>query len=88
MKTVYVKFYSPNEVFGDEEEITDEKVLKHCFKTYEFYTEYEALVYYAETPGTLWSTLLDNTVDVKSWIKEAYKHIKEHDIDWLEQNFV
>lgn len=86
MKTIYVKFYAPEEVFG--EKVSDTLILKHCFRAYKCKNEFEALTVYAETPGTLWSTLLEDTVDLESWIKEAYKHIKENDIDWLEQNFV
>jgi len=86
MRTTYVKFYSPKEVFGEEIH-SDKTILKHCFRAYKYATEWEALNAYAETPGTLWSTLLEDTVDVESWIKEAYKHIKENDIDWLEQHF-
>ena len=43
---------------------------------------------YAETPGTQWSTILDDDTDIEKWIDDTYEHIKNHDTDWLEENFV
>lgn len=91
MKTIYVKFYNPTEVIEITSETTDEEIIRSCFRAAKYKTETEALMVYAETPGTVWSTLLDDSMsfmDIQNWIKEAYNHIKNHDIDWLEEHFV
>lgn len=90
MKTIYVKFYNPTEVMETTPKTTDKEIIKACFRTAKYKTETEALIAYAETPGTAWSTLLDDNMsfaDIQNWINEAYNHIKNHDIDWLEEHF-
>ena len=86
MRTVYVKFYSPHDVFGDVEGLSDKQIKESCFKAYRYSTEFDALEAYANTPCT-WSTLLEDDVDTGKFIDEAYEHIKENDYDWLEENF-
>lgn len=77
----------PDEVV---KEASDEEIISYCFRVYKFETEAEALMTYANTMCT-WSTLLDNSMsdeDIQNWITDAYKHWKNHDFNWLEQNFV
>jgi hypothetical protein len=88
MKTIYVKYYDPREIFPDEiiSQLTDEQIIDECFIAFKCSDEGHALMVYANTMCT-WSTLLDDSVDVQAFIKEAYEHIKAYDLDWLEQNF-
>lgn len=91
MKTIYVKFYDPREIFPDEviPELSDEQIIKDCFRACKCSDETHALMVYANTMCT-WSTLLDSSMkekDVDNWIHTAYEHIKNHDLDWLEANF-
>lgn len=86
MNTIYIKFYSPKEI-GLDSSATDEEIKKACFRAYKYKTAEQALMAYAETPGTMWSVLLNEDTDVKAWINNAYEHIKANDIDWLEANF-
>lgn len=91
MKTIYVKYYSPEEVMGMPfkaayEEEGAESIKEFCFRVVKYSTPLEALNAYAETPAT-WSTLLEEDADVKSFIDEAFMHILNGDIDWLEVNF-
>ena len=93
MNTIYVKYYDPKEIFPDDiiPELTDEQIIDDCFRAYKCPDEASALMVYANTAGTAWSTLLDDSMteeDVKEWIENAYQHIKDNDYDWLEQNFV
>ena len=93
MKTIYVKYYDPREIFSDNiiPELTDEQIISNCFKAFKFQDETHALMTYANTGGTTWSTLLDNSMtekEVKEWIEDAYQHIKDDDYNWLETNFV
>lgn len=88
MKNVLVRFYNPQEVFPEEViegGISDKQIIDTCFLIGKFKSEESALDAYAETPCT-WSTLL-NEDKVEAFIKEAFQHIKDNDIDWLEQNF-
>ena len=91
MKTIYVKYYDPMEIFPDEiiPELTDKEIISECFKSFKCQDETHALMTYANTMCT-WSTLLDDSMTedgVKEWIDDAYDHIKNHDYDWLEENF-
>lgn len=91
MKTIYVKYYDPREIFPDEiiPELTDKEIISECFKSFKCQDETHALMTYANTMCT-WSTLLDDSMteeNVKEWIDDAYDHIKNHDYDWLEENF-
>ena len=91
MKTIYVKYYDPREIFPDEviSELTDKQIISECFKAFKCQDETHALMTYANTMCT-WSTLLDDSMtegDVNEWIEEAYEHIKLYDYDWLEKNF-
>lgn len=88
MRTIFVRFYNPNDVMDVTPEITDEEIKEYCFRVNKYATEQGALMAYAETPGTQWSTILDDDTDMEKWIDDAYEHIKNHDIDWLEANFV
>lgn len=86
MKTIYVKYCSPEDVYGDVRGITDEEIKAYCFRVAEYQTEAAALERYANTHAT-WSTLLEKDTDVKEWINKAYEHIKARDTEWLEHNF-
>lgn len=88
MRTVFVRFYNPNEVMDVSPETTDKEIKDYCFRVNKCNTESGALDAYANTAIDGWSTILDDSVDVKSWIDEAYEHIKNKDIEWLENNFV
>lgn len=88
MKTIFVRFYNPNDVMNVTPETADEEIKEYCFKVNKYESELGALMAYAETPGTQWSTILDDDTDLDKWIDDAYEHIKNHDIDWLEENFV
>lgn len=88
MKTIFVRFYNPNDVMDVTPETTDEEIKEYCFRVNKYTTEQGALMAYAETPGTQWSTTLDDSTDMEKWIDDAYEHIKNHDIDWLEEHFV
>ena len=87
MKTLLIRLYDPNEVMDVTPETTDEEIMEYCFRVNEYVSESDALMAYANTPAT-WSTLLDKDTDWKQFIKEAYSHIKNNDIDWLERYFV
>ena len=92
MKTIYVKYYDPREIFPDDiiPELTDEQIISDCFKAFKCQDETHALMTYANTGGTTWSTLLDDSMteeDVKEGIEDAYQHIKDNNYDWLESNF-
>ena len=91
MKTVYVKYHSPEEVMGIPfkvvyEEEGAESIKKFCFRVVKYSTPLGALDAYAETPAT-WSTLLEEDADVQAFIDDAFMHILNGDIDWLEANF-
>lgn len=88
MKTIFVRFYNPNDVMDVTPATTDEEIKEYCFKANKYESELGALMVYAETPGTQWSTILDDDTDLDKWIDDAYEHIKNHDTDWLEENFV
>lgn len=91
MKTIFIKYYNPNNIMDVNPETTDEEIKRSCFRVLKYNDEFTALTAYAETPGTEWSTLLEDTIDVVEFIEEAYKHIKggtEADYEWLERNFV
>lgn len=88
MKTIFVRFYNPNEVMDVSPETTDKEIKDYCFRVNKYDTAGGALDAYANTAIDGWSTILDDSVDVKYWIDEAYEHIKNKDIDWLENNFV
>ena len=87
MRTIFVKFYSPSQVMEVNSKTTDEEIKRACFRAAKYGNEESALWAYAETPGTLWSTLLEDDVDVEAFIDRAYDAIKKNDIDWLEANF-
>lgn len=89
MKNVVVIFYSPENVFGDSivaAELTDQQIMDSCFRVRKYKSVESALWAYAETPCT-WSKLMDEDDDIQAFIKEALQHIKNNDIDWLEENF-
>lgn len=88
MKTIYVKFWYPTEVFPDDiiPELSDREIKETCFRCYEYPSEAEALMAYANTMCS-WSTLLDTKDDITEFINDAYDHIKSNDIEWLEANF-
>ena len=91
MKTIYIKFYDPKEIFPDEmlDSLSNAEIIEECFRAFKCTDETSALMAYANTPCT-WSTLLDDSMsqeDVQNWIKEAYNHIKNHDYEWLEEHF-
>lgn len=88
MRTIFVRFYNPNDVMDVTPEITDDEIKEYCFRVNKYTTEQGALMAYAETPGTQWSTILDDSTDMEKWIDNAYEHIKNQDIDWLEEHFV
>lgn len=87
MRTILVKFYSPNDVMDLTPETTDEEIKQTCFRVAKYDTEFDCLQAYANTP-VAWSTILDDTADYKAFVDEAFGHIQSNDIDWLEQNFV
>lgn len=87
MKTIFLRFYNPDEVMDVTAETTDEEIKKSCFKVCKYKTEFDALTAYANTPAT-WSTLLDESENIEEWIDDAYEHVKSNDFDWLEGNFV
>ena len=88
MRTIFVRFYHPNDVMDVTPDVTDEEIKEYCFKVNKYASEQGALMAYAETPSTQWSTILDDDTDIEKWIDDAYEHIKNHDTDWLEENFV
>lgn len=88
MRTIFVRFYNPNDVMDVTPEITDKEIKEYCFKANKYTTKQGALMAYADTPGTQWSTLLDEDTDIEKWIDDAYEHIKNNDNNWLEENFV
>ena len=88
MRTIFVRFYNPNDVMDVTPEITDNEIKEYCFRVNKYKTEQGALMAYADTPGTQWSTILDDSTDMEKWIDDAYEHIKNHDTDWLEEHFV
>lgn len=70
-------------------ETTEQEIKKNCFRVNKYRDEFSALIAYAETPCA-WSTLLDDSVEasIQEFINTAYEHIKQHNEDWLEENFV
>lgn len=89
MKNILVRFYAPQELFPDEViegGISDKQIIDTCFLIGKFKSEESALYAYAETPCT-WSRLMNEEDDIQAFIKEAWQHIKNNDIDWLEENF-
>lgn len=88
MRTIFVRFYYPNEVMDVSPETTDKEIKDYCFRVNKYETESGALDAYANTAINGWSTILSDDTDVKAWIDEAYEHIKNNDIEWLENNFV
>ena len=89
MKNVVVIFCSPDNVFGDimaAAELTDQQIMDSCFRVRKYNSVESALDAYAETPCT-WSKLMDEDADIQAFIKEALQHIKDNDVDWLEENF-
>ena len=87
MRTVLLRYYSPAELGISVLALTDKQIKASCFRANKYGDETSALIAYSETPAT-WSTLIDETCDVQECIDIAYEHIKNNDIDWLEQNFV
>lgn len=87
MKTIFVRYYHPHDVFGDLNGVTEQDIKKHCFKVNKYATYSDALAAYSNTGGVAWSTMLDEDEDVEKWIDEAYEHIKSMDGEWLEMNF-
>jgi hypothetical protein len=88
-KKIYVRYVqniTEQDVSDVPKEKRDEIIKQHCFRAYLFSTAFEALSAYANTTCD-WSTLLEENADVKSFIDEAYEHIKNKDYEWLEQNF-
>lgn len=65
MRTIFVRFYNPNDVMGVTPEITDEEIKEYCFRVNKYTTEQGALMAYADTPGTQWSTILDDSTDME-----------------------
>lgn len=87
MRTILVKFYNPSDVMDLTPETTDEEIKRACFRVVKYNTAFDCLQAYANTP-VAWSKILDDTADYKAFIDEVFEHIKNDDIDWLEQNFV
>jgi hypothetical protein len=90
MRTIFVRFYNPTDVMDLTPETSPQEIKTFCFRVTKYQNETDALIAYAETPYTAWSTLLDDTVDIEKFINEAHSHIMmgtKADIDWLEQNF-
>lgn len=86
MKNLFVKYYDPSEVMDITPETTEGEIVNYCFRACLYKDPGSALMAYANTPCT-WSTLLDESTDINKWIASAWSHIKENDIDWLENNF-
>jgi hypothetical protein len=87
MKTIYVKYWDPSEVMGRTvDTLPKSKVMRYCFRAAKYNTEAEALWAYTSTMYT-WSTLLEQGADVEQFVEEAYEALKEHNYDWLEENF-
>lgn len=66
MRTIFVRFYHPNDVMDVTPETTDEEIKEYCFKVNKYASERGALMAYAETPGTQWSTILDDDIYMNS----------------------
>ena len=86
MKTIYVKYISPEDVIGQTDGLSEKEIKQYCFRVIEYETELIALERYANTHAT-WSTLLEKGTNVGEFIDDAYEHIKQNDIEWLEENF-
>ena len=86
-KTIFVRYYNPNEVMDVTPSTQDEEIKEWCFRVNRYDNEASALWAYANTPGCEWSTLLDENADVQGFINEAYRSIKSKNYDWLERNF-
>ena len=84
MKNILIVFYNPDDVMVIEPTTTDDEIKSCCFRAYEDPTE--ALWAYANAP-CVWSTIIDENTDVEQFINNAYEHIKQHDYNWLEENF-
>ena len=87
MKTIFVRYYNPQDVFSNTDGVTEQDIKKCCFKVNRYATYSDALSAYCNTGGTTWSTMLDEDEDAEKWIDEAYEHIKSMDSGWLEMNF-
>lgn len=87
MKTIFVRYYHPRNIFSDLNGVTEQDIRECCFKVNRYATYSDALSAYSNTGGTAWSTLLDEDEDVEKWIDEAYEHIKSKDAAWLFMNF-
>ena len=86
MKTIYVKFQDPRQVFGNLTGVSEEEIKKYCFRAAKYSSYAEALDAYANTMAT-WSTILDEDCDVNAFFEEAYRHIMDNDYQWLKENF-
>ena len=87
--TIIVEFYYPSDVKIILTCDTDNKVKKACFVVTKYDTE-EAVDAY-ENSKAAWSVILDDDQDYHKFINEAYKHIKNNNLDdlcWLYKNFL
>ena len=82
MRTIFVRFYNPNDVMDVTPEITDEEIKEYCFRVNKYTTEQGALMAYANTPGTQWSTILDDSTDIENWIDEKMEEIGGIDLEF------
>ena len=88
--TVFVEFYYPSDIKKILSCDTDDKIKKACFVVTKYATPEEALYAY-ENSKAVWSIILDDDEDYNEFINEAYKHIKNNDLNdrkWLYKMFV
>ena len=88
--TIFVEFYYPSDVKTILSCNSDDNVKKACFGVSKYDTEEEALDAY-ENSKAAWSVILDDDQDYHKFINEAYKHIKNNNLDdscWLYKHFL
>ena len=90
MKTIFIKYYSPEEVSDlSLKDLSDKELKDFCFKVFKCTNEAVALNAYANTKAT-WSTILDDSdelFDVNDFIDQAIRAIRDNDYEWLEKFF-
>lgn len=88
MKTIFIKYYSPEEVSDlSLKDLSDEELKELYFKVFKCTNEAAALDVYANTIAT-WSTILDDVNDdVDDFIERATYAIRDNDYEWLEKFF-
>ena len=88
--TILVEFYWLSDVKTILSSNTNSKIKKECFVVSKYDTEEEAVEAY-ENSKAAWSVILDDDQDYHKFINEAYKHIKNNNLDdlcWLYKNFL